>query len=140
MTAATLARIRQSYDRLLPRMPEVTAQFYARLFDARPATRALFTRDLQHQGRHLTAALTLIVRNLSMLDALEPALHDLGAHHQSLGVRCDDYPAVRDAMLAALADVAGPSWTPDLADDWTHLLQLICNHMLRAPTGPARVR
>src|SRR5436305_9177366 len=92
MTTASLHRIQQSYQLLIPQIAELTERFYARLFADHPETRRLFTRDMAAQRRHLAAALALVVRNLKMLDALEQPLRELGAHHAAMGVRPEHYP------------------------------------------------
>jgi nitric oxide dioxygenase len=130
MTGASLTRLRRSYDLFVPHVGRMTERFYDRLFAARPETRILFATDMAAQRQHLAAALALIVRNLSMLDALEQPLMDLGAGHARIGVRAEDYPVVRDAMLAAIAEELGTAWTPELADDWSSLLDRVCRHMI----------
>src|SRR5207253_11472673 len=104
--------------------------FYDALFKARPETRQLFTGDMGRQRQHLAAALTLMVKNLRMLDALEQPLAELGAAHARVGVLPEHYPIVCDAMCDAIAEVAGAAWTTELSNDWHALLQLISRHML----------
>src|SRR5690242_19596882 len=99
MTTASLERIRQSFDLLIPHLDRMTRTFYGHLFAARPETRQLFKIDMDAQRQHLAAALALIVRNLAMFDALAEPLQELGTQHAKVGVRPEHYPVVRDAML-----------------------------------------
>ena len=133
LTTESMARIRESFALLSPQMDRVTENFYHRLFAARPEVRVLFRTDLKPQQQHLAAALALIVRNLTMLDALAGPFNQLGADHARAGVRPDHYPVVRDAMLAAMADALASTgaWTTQLADDWRQLLERIATHMLQ---------
>jgi hemoglobin-like flavoprotein len=136
MTAASIDRIRTSYRRLSPHADHVTSVFYDRLFAARPETRALFSGDMNVQRKHFAAALAMVVRNLGMLDMLEQPLRDLGAAHARAGVRPEHYPAMCDAIIAALADTAGDGWTDELAADWRLLLEAVARHMLAgSPPG-----
>jgi hemoglobin-like flavoprotein len=140
MTTASLERIRDSFELLAPRIATMTATFYDTLFDGRPEIRALFKVKMDIQRQHLAAALALIVRNLTMLDALQEPLQQLGRDHARVGARPEHYPLVRDAMLHAIGQALGPAWTPELAADWHALIEEIGTVMLsgtlpRIPEG-----
>lgn len=130
MTTASLERIRHSFDLLAPNLARMTRTFYDTLFEGRPEVRALFKVDMDVQRQHLAAALALIVRNLTMLDALLEPLQELGREHARVGVRPEQYPLVRDAMLVAIAEAVGDAWTPELAADWRRLIEEISTAML----------
>jgi hemoglobin-like flavoprotein len=135
MTTASLERICGSFNLLSPQMERMTRTFYARLFAARPETRALFKVNMDVQRQHLAAALALIVRNLPMFDALQEPLAELGASHAKVGVRPEHYPVVRDAMLGAIAEALGAAWTVELAADWRMLIETIASQMLAGTLG-----
>jgi hemoglobin-like flavoprotein len=130
VTPLSLERIRRSYQLMIPNVGPITARFYEELFGASPETRRLFTGDMTVQRRHFAAALALFVRNLASLDALEQPLRELGAGHARLGVRPHHYPAVRDAVIRAIAHALGESWTDEFAADWRMLLETVSRHML----------
>jgi hemoglobin-like flavoprotein len=92
---------------------------------------------MERQRGHLAAALSLIVRNLSILGALERPLGDLGAAHARVGVRREHYPVVCDAMLATLAEALPDLWTPELAADWAGLLSTVAGYMVAGQTTNA---
>jgi hemoglobin-like flavoprotein len=129
VTVKSLDRIRRSYEILLPQVGRVTSRFYEALFAAWPETRRLFTRDIAVQQKHLAAALALVVRNLSVLDALEEPLRELGAGHARAGVRPEHYPVVCDAMVLAIGQTLGTAWTAELEADWRGLLERVAGHM-----------
>jgi len=133
MTSESIERIRASFALLAPQLDRLTESFYERLFAARPEVRALFRADMKSQRQHFAAALSLIVRNLTMLDALEGSFIQLGADHARARVRPEHYPVVRDAILASMAEALAitGAWTPELADDWRQLIERIATHMLR---------
>lgn len=130
MSPQSLRRIEQSFDQLDPNMDEMTRRFYDQLFTVMPEVRPLFQVNMDVQRRHFAAALALIARNLRMLDVVTEPLRQLGADHARIGVRPEQYPPVRDAMLTAMSDTLGSAWTHDLAADWRTLLDLICEAML----------
>ena len=135
MTQPSIDRVRRNYALLAPHLGQITSRFYDELFTALPETRALFDGDMAVQQRHLAAALALIVRNLDRLDLLEEPLRDLGAGHARAGVRPHHYAPVRDAMLRAIAAVAGDGWTSELADDWRALIETVSRHLLAGSAG-----
>src|SRR3954466_11580508 len=137
MTSQSLRRIEESFALLAPKMGQMTRSFYDGLFAARPDLRALFRGDMSVQRQHLGAALAIVTRNLRMLDLMTEPLHELGASHAGVGVRPSHYPAVRDAMLAAIGEALGPGWTGDLADDWRTLLDVVCGVMLEGASQRA---
>jgi len=130
LTPKSIDRIRQSYERLMPRIGEVTVAFYQRLFTLLPEVRELFPADLTVQRKHVAAALGLVVRNLAVFDALEEPLRELGAAHARLGVAAWHLPVGCDALLDALAGASDGAWDEALAADWKALLLTVTRHML----------
>ena len=130
MTPASMARIQASFIQISPQFDRVAAIFYGRFFAAEPSARALFKADLTAQSRHLAAALALIVRNLTMLDALEQPLIELGIAHGLVGVCPTHYPVACRSFLGSLEEVLGACWTAELAGDWERLLGLVSSHMI----------
>ena len=139
MTSESANRIRESFKLLAPQIERVTHDFYHRVFTARPDVRSLFRGDMKTQQQHLSAALGLIVRNLTLLDALAGSFQQLGADHARIGVRPEHYPLVRDAMIESFSSVlsANGAWTAELADDWRALLDQIATHMLQGGLSAA---
>ena len=130
MTQASMSRLRESFRSLAPQFGYVVGRFYERLFAADPSTRELFRIDMVTQAGHLSAALALIVRNLSMLDALEGPLMELGAAHARVGVRPEHYPVACEALLASIGEAAGGDWSAELSADWRALLDRVAGQML----------
>ena len=130
MTPASIDRIQASFNQITARFDCVAARFYERFFADDPSARHLFKGDLSVQAGHLAAALALIVRNLTMLDALEEPLIELGIVHGLIGVRPVHYPVACHSFLLALEDVLGGQWTTQLAADWERLLALVAGHMI----------
>jgi len=80
MNSQSVGRVLESYSRLVPRIDDMVAGFYARLFAAAPETRALFKHDMANQRQHLAATLALLVRNLTFKDVLVEPLMNWGCN------------------------------------------------------------
>jgi hemoglobin-like flavoprotein len=129
LTPAAIARVQHSY-RQITHECALAPLFYARLFERRPDTRALFPADMAQQHAHFNVALAILVWNLDHLDALDEPLHDLAARHVSYGVRREHYAAFRDTLIELLAEQAGTLWSPRLRDDWWEALTHVIAVML----------
>jgi methyl-accepting chemotaxis protein len=119
-----------SFDLLAPRGEELVETFYARLFAAAPAVRPLFTGDERRRRAMLLQALLLVRRSLRDLDALVPVLRTLGARHVAYGARPEHYPVVADALIAAMAELAGDAWCERYALAWERALTVVAGAML----------
>src|SRR4051794_30849174 len=131
MTSQSISRILTSYERIAPRIDDMVAGFYQRLFTACPEARALFHADMTSQRQHLAATLALLVRTLPFQDLLEEPIMDLGAQHVTFGARPEQYPVVRESLLASLGEALGEHWTPAVAADWAALLDHVVQVMLK---------
>ena len=126
-----LHALETSFDIVAPRGDELMDVFYARLFVAAPAVRPLFAgTDLRRQKAMLLSALVLVRKSLRDLDALVPTLHKLGARHVHYGARPEHYPVVATVLIASMAEIAGPAWSPDLERAWAAALDVVAGAML----------
>ena len=130
MTATSLERIRRSYSQINRQAGGFSPLVYDHLFGACPQTRALFLIDMDVQQQHFASALSLLVGNLDMLDAMEQPLRELGASHARAGVRAEHYAVFQDAVIGALAETLGKSWTDELCADWRGFLEVVAGYML----------
>lgn len=130
MDAAQVARIRLSFDAIAPRAHALVDLFYDKLFANYPQVRAMFPADMAKQKQHLLSAVALVVKNADKLDTLRPALMDMGARHVGYGAKEAHYPIVRDTMLGALAEIAGPVWNAQLQQDWAAALNAVASVMI----------
>ena len=120
-----------SFDLVAPRREELVDRFYRRLFTDAPATRALFAHtDMRAQKRALLGALVALRRSLRDLSSIAPFLADLGARHARYGVGVEHYPLVGAALLATMAEVAGPAWQPEFTTEWARAYQMVTQIMI----------
>lgn len=131
MNPDQVARIRSSFDLLAPRAGELMDRFYERLFRDYPSVKPMFPADMAKQKSHLTAAVALVVKHADNLAALEKPLQEMGARHVGYGAQPAHYGAVRDTMVATLAEMAQAAWTPELNADWTEALNTVAAAMIR---------
>lgn len=134
MNQESTERILASYEQIAPRVDDMVASFYRRLFDVCPEARALFKKDMAVQRQHLAATLAILVRNLPFLDVLDQPFMELGIQHVFFGARPEQYPLVRNSLLEALGAALGERWTPPLRQDWTDLLDHVVRVMLKGAT------
>ncbi len=123
-------RLARSFRRLLPKATRFMDRVYASLFAGHPELRSMFPSDLGEQQAKLLATLNLVVEQLASPEALLPQLHELGRYHADLGVRPAHYPLIVTAIVQAMADVAGPDWTPELDAEWRDALTRLGDIML----------
>jgi hemoglobin-like flavoprotein len=126
-----LDALETSFDLIAPRGDELMDAFYARLFDTAPGVKPLFANtDLKKQKSMLLAALVLLRKSLRDLDAVVPKLRELGARHVAYGAEPEHYPVVGEVLLASMAEVAGPAWTPEFERAWTTAFGVVSGAML----------
>lgn len=106
-------------------------RFYERLFERAPALRRLFPTDMTQQRVKLVQTLGVVAAGLDEPDHLVGTLQELGARHRGYGVKFAHYVEVGEAMLGALADVNGPTFTPDARAAWQRLFAWVAEQMRR---------
>ncbi|MGH3899758.1 MAG: globin domain-containing protein [Pseudonocardiaceae bacterium] len=130
---ATMVRlIRESYAEIQPRAEEVVRFFYATLFAIAPATRELFSANMEMQYSRLLRGLTHVVQRVDQPDDLLPFLRQLGRDHRKFGVLSQHYDAMGIALVTALKQYAGQVWTPQVEKAWIDAYGLIAKTMLEA--------
>ena len=130
MTPESIARVQASYAHLTRDLRSLSTRFYQEMFGAAPALRPLFPADLTSLQGHFESALSLVVRNLHEMGALQQALRDLGAQHVQWGARPGDYLVARDALVTALK-ANSPQWDTTLEADWRRAITDIVIPMLQ---------
>jgi hemoglobin-like flavoprotein len=66
-----------------------------------------------------------------------PVLGDLGARHARYRVRPEHYPLVGETLLAALAELGGADFRPEMRRAWAEAYGVVSAVMLR-PAAAAR--
>ncbi|MBK1723236.1 globin family protein [Thiocystis violacea] len=135
MTPQSIALIRASWAKFKPLAEPAAQRFYDRLFVLYPETKPLFQEDMTEQRRKLMAMLDTAVDALDNLDAVLPALLDLGAQHACYGVTGPDYDKVADALLWTLSQELGTDFTPDVQAAWSEVYAALADAMRVGAAG-----
>jgi len=130
-------RLRASFATVGRHGDEVALWFYSHLFISHPECRELFPVNMLRQRGRLLNALGHIVSRVDRLDELVTFLEQLGRDHRKFGTMREHYPAVGDSLLATLAHFLGPSWIPELANDWRAAYNLAAGAMMDAAAAAA---
>jgi hemoglobin-like flavoprotein len=74
---------------------------------------------MKEQGRKLMSMLNTVVNGLTRLEAMVPAVQDLGKRHVAYGVKDRHYDTVGAALLWTLGTGLGDEFTPEVKAAWT---------------------
>jgi hemoglobin-like flavoprotein len=129
LDATQITLVQRSWSKLLPISETAAALFYNRLFETDPSTIELFKGDMKEQGVRFMQMITAAVNGLNDLDALVPAVQDLGRRHGSYGVTEAHYGSVASALLWTLEQGLGEDFTPDVKIAWTETCMLLAGVM-----------
>lgn len=139
-----VSALRESFDLVVERSPNLTHRFYEILFDRYPQVRPLFGKSMQRQEEMLTRALVAVIEHVENGVWLTETLHAMGAKHLDYGVTDEMYPWVGDALLSTLAEVGGEQWSPRFEASWREAIGAIAGLMMegahRAMTERAQSR
>jgi hemoglobin-like flavoprotein len=142
MTPRQIALVRDSWQGVLPIKERAGALFYQRLLQLDPALEPLFRGDMTEQGRKLMAILGTVVSCLDRLDALVPAVQDLGRRHAGYGVEDEHYDTGGTALLSTLRAGLGDALSAEAEEAWAVAYATLTGVMKAAAAdvaSPARV-
>lgn len=123
--------LEESFAALRPQAALLGERFYANLFTTYPETRALFAHtDIAAQQQKLVASLVLVIDNLRNPEALQSALHALGARHVHYGAVAEHYPLVGEVLLTTMAELMEDQWTPAHRQAWSDAYTAVSGLML----------
>lgn len=133
--ALNVVLLRESFEVVATANPKFVTRFYEILFERHPQARPLFPRDgMARQAEMLTGALVAVLDHLEDAPWLKQTLSALGAKHVGYGVTPEMYGWVGASLLATLAEVAGPAWTPELEGAWGEAYGAIASLMQSPPS------
>ncbi|HEX4340472.1 MAG TPA: globin domain-containing protein [Polyangiaceae bacterium] len=125
------ALLRQSFDIVVEREPELTLRFYDVLFSRFPQAKSLFAgTTVKRQAEMLQGALVAVLEHLEDASWLVSTLGGLGQKHVAYGVTTEMYGWVGESLIATLAEAAGDAWTPELEGAWAEAYGAITGLML----------
>lgn len=129
MNLSQIALVRTSFEKVQPQSDEVAALFYNRLFETTPAVKPLFKSNMQEQRRKLMQMLEVAVNGLERLEAITPAVQDLGKRHIAYGTLVEHYDSVGAALLWTLEQSLGADFTLEVKQAWSDVYTLLATVM-----------
>jgi hemoglobin-like flavoprotein len=135
MTPEQIALVQTSFESVAPIAAKAADLFYDRLFEIAPEVRPLFPADLSGQKIKLIGMLATAVSSLHQLDAILPAVRNLGSRHRGYGVTAEHYTPVGAALLWTLEQGLGPAFTPDVKVAWSEAYSTLAGVMLGGTTA-----
>jgi hemoglobin-like flavoprotein len=137
VTEKQVELVQETWQQVEPVADQAAALFYDRLFELDPMLRPLFPDDLTEQRRKLTAMIDTAVRGLDDLDTVLFTARMLGRRHADYGVQDEDYVTVASALLWTLRRTLGAVFTPEVAQAWTDVYDLLATTMQAAKEAEA---
>ena len=129
MTPEQIDLVQASFKKVAPIAETAADIFYDRLFEIAPDTRALFPEVMTDQKKKLMQMLGVAVNGLKDLDAIVPAVQDLGARHNGYNVTEAHYDSVGEALLFTLGKGLGDDFTPETEAAWTETYGILAGVM-----------
>lgn len=136
MTPEQVKLVQQSWQQVVPIKATAAEMFYAKLFALDPSLKSLFKGDMKEQGVKLMAMINTAVNALTRLDAIVPAVQDLGRRHAGYGVKPAHYDTVASALLWTLEQGLGDAFTPDVKRAWVTTYTVLATTMQQAAATP----
>jgi hemoglobin-like flavoprotein len=126
VTPQDIALVKATLDR--PDMDALAADFYERLFAARPDLRELFPTQLDDQRRKFLDELRAIADAIGDLDRFVRKARELGERHVGYGVTTRDYRSVGVALLAAWTNLLPDQ--PETVAAWGAAYTMVAEAMM----------
>ncbi|WP_424965831.1 MULTISPECIES: globin family protein [unclassified Dinoroseobacter] len=137
MTPDQVNLVQTSFKSVAPIAETAADIFYARLFEIAPETRALFPEVMTDQKKKLMQMLGVAVNGLTNLEAIVPAVQELGARHQGYKVTDAHYDSVGAALLYTLEKGLGDAFTPEVEAAWAETYGTLASVMKDAQKAVA---
>jgi len=132
MTPEQIKSVQDSFSLVLPIADQAASIFYKKLFELDPSLEALFSGDMEEQGKKLMKMLGAAVNGLNNLEELTPVVQELGKRHVNYGVKDKDYDVVGGALLYTLETGLGEGYSEEVKDGWVTAYTLLATVMKEA--------
>lgn len=119
MTPEQIELVQGTFAQVEPIADKAAELFYGKLFELDPELKPMFKGDIAEQGTKLMTMIGVAVRGLNNLDAIVPAVQNLGVRHVDYGVKDEHYDTVAAALLWTLEQGLGDAFTDDVKAAWT---------------------
>jgi len=137
MTPEQAMLVKMSWQKVMPIADTAAELFYAKLFEMDPTLKPLFKGDMKEQGAKLMKMINTAVNALDRLEAVVPAVQELGRRHVAYGVKDEHYDTVGGALLWTLEKGLGDDFTPEVNDAWARVYGVLAGTMKDAAARAA---
>ena len=137
MTPEQAVLVKESWAKVVPISEKAAELFYGKLFEMDPELTPLFKGDMKEQGAKLMKMINTAVNGLDRLEAIVPAVQELGRRHVGYGVKDKDYDTVGGALLWTLEAGLGDAFTPEVKDAWATVYGVLATTMKDAAAEAA---
>jgi hemoglobin-like flavoprotein len=135
MTPEQLALVRQTAALVEQAGDAFADRYYDLLFEYQPSARSLFPADPKFQRGRVVEEIVFLANAAGDLPPFCERARELGRRLGALGVQADDYAPMGEALVAAVADIAGAAWSPEADAAWRCLYALTSETMLEGASG-----
>jgi len=129
MTNEEIELVKTSWEKVEPISDVAAELFYGKLFEIDPTLKALFSDDIEEQGKKLMMMINMAVNGLDRLDQIVPAVQALAERHVGYGVTDGHYDTVGEALIWTLGQGLGDDFTDDVKAAWLTTYTLLANTM-----------
>ena len=129
MTNEEIELVKTSWEKVEPISDVAAELFYGKLFEIDPTLKALFSDDIDEQGKKLMMMINTAVNGLDRLDQIVPAVQALAERHVGYGVTDGHYDTVGEALIWTLGQGLGDGFTDDVKAAWLTTYTLLANTM-----------
>lgn len=129
MTNEEIELVKTSWEKVEPISDVAAELFYGKLFEIDPTLKAMFSDDIEEQGKKLMMMINTAVNGLDRLDQIVPAVQALAERHVGYGVTDGHYDTVGEALIWTLGQGLGDGFTDDVKAAWLTTYTLLANTM-----------
>lgn len=137
MTPEQVEIVKASWQKVVPISEKAAELFYGKLFELDPTLISLFKGDMTDQGRKLMMTLNTAVASLNNVEAIVPAVQEMGRRHTGYGVKREDYDTVGEALIWTLQQGLGDEFTDEVKAAWIETYTLVATTMKDAASEAA---
>lgn len=146
MTPEQTKLVADSFESIKPRLPEIGAMLYAKLFEIAPDARALFKGNMREQEGKLMQVFGEFVRVHTRSrhflpitgdrgEAVIPGIGALHLRHVGYGVQNHHYAQMREAMMWALMQALKDDFPPEVLQAWSAMFDIMAKSLREAKPG-----
>ena len=132
MTPEQVKLVQDSWAKVVPISETAAELFYGKLFELDPDVRSMFKGDMKEQGRKLMAILNTAVNSLTNVEAIVPAIQEMGKRHVQYGVKDSHYDTVGEALIWTLGAGLKDAFTDETKEAWIGVYTLVADTMKTA--------